>query len=639
MIKISFIVPQESLVDLVFKTYNEHNKRYITTTKDDIPYSFSVFVAATIEDITASALDADILIARGLIVNKLKEQYPDTAVIEIPISSVEIVSAVQAAVKQAGKNPIALIAAFNVLYSANGIDANLGIDIKQYLLENNDDIKIMIDKAIKDNRKVIICGPNTKSYAIEHGCHCIVLGMVKESIWQAISEAKHSSVIRRKEREKFMQLETILNYAYEGIVAIDASGRISVLNTVAQNILGISPSEALGKFASDVLPRTKLTAILYSNKEYSNELISFNEHQLSVNKVVMKLGNDIIGNIVNFQEVSAIQQAEGKIRSKLRARGHFAKYHFDDIKGKSPAILTAIETAKDYANVTSNILICGKTGTGKELFAQSIHNASERKTGPFIAINCAALSKSLLESELFGYVEGAFTGASKTGKTGLFELAHTGTIFLDEISEIPLDLQGKLLRVIQEREIMRLGDDRVIPIDVRIICATNKYLLDQVRNGEFRSDLYYRLNVLTLELPALSSRGADILLLADLFIENYCLRFKKEPISLSEKACLILLKHPWEGNVRELRNICERLVVLKKDNIISAEDLSMLTNTRPDIPLIYPSSLDHQVDDFEREKILKALNKCKNDKSLAAQVLGMSNSTLWRRMQKYKIKI
>lgn len=639
MIKISFIVPKEELIDLVFKTYHEHNERYMQTAKDDISYSLSVFVAATIEDITPSALDADILIARGLIVNKLKIRYPDTAVIEVPISSVEIVSAVQAAVKQAGNQPIALIAAFNVLYSANGIDANLGVDMKEYLVERNEDIKVMVDKAIEDNRKVLICGPNTRNYATSRGCHCVVLGMTRESIWQAISEAKHSSVIRRKEREKSMQLETILNYAYEGIIATDASGKISVLNTVAQNILAISSSEALGKRASQVLPRSNLCSILLEDKEYSNELVSFNDHQLSVNKVVMKLGKDVIGNIVNFQDISEIQQVEGKIRSKLHVRGHIAKYRFGDIIGTSSAILTAIETADDYAQVTSNILITGDTGTGKELFAQSIHNASLRKDGPFVAVNCAALSKSLLESELFGYVEGAFTGASKTGKPGLFELAHSGTIFLDEISELPLDLQGKLLRVIQEREIMRVGDDRVIPIDVRIISATNKFLVDQVRNGEFRSDLYYRLDVLSLRLPNLSERGSDILILANKFIENYCTTFHKPPISFSEKACEILLMHPWEGNVRELRNVCERLVVLNRKGIISSEDLNLLISAKASATVAKANSLELEVDSFQKENIIKALKKCNNDKNLAAEILGMSRSTLWRKIKKYNIKI
>ncbi|WP_319001337.1 sigma 54-interacting transcriptional regulator [Clostridium estertheticum] len=325
--------------------------------QDDISYSLFAFVAASIEDVTAAALDADILIARGLIVKKLKERYPDIAIIEIPISGVEIVATIQAALLQAGKQPIALITALNILYS-----------------------------------------------------------VTKESICKAISEAKYSAVIRRKEKEKSMQLDKILTNAYEGIVVIDASGKISILNTVAQNILGISSSEVIGKSAYSVLPRSIFNSVLQENKEYFSELISFNNHQFYVNKVVMKFRNDMVGNIINLKEVSETKQIEFEIRGKLHTRGHLAKYHFIDIIGNSPAILTSIEIAKDYANVTSNVLICGNTGTGKELFAQSIHNTSRRRNGPFVAVNCAALSKSLLESELFGYVEGAFTGAIKTGK-------------------------------------------------------------------------------------------------------------------------------------------------------------------------------------------------------------------------------
>ncbi|MBW9171554.1 sigma 54-interacting transcriptional regulator [Clostridium estertheticum] len=638
MIKISFIIPEQSLVDLVFKSYHEHNELYIKNVQDDISYSLFVFVAATIEDVTPAALDADILIARGLIVKKLKERYPDTAIIEIPISGVEIVATIQAAVLQAGKQPIALIAALNVLYSANGIDTNLGIDIKSYLLEDNDDIKIMVDKAVKDNRKVIICGPNTKTYATFCGCQCIVFGMTKESICKAISEAKYSSVIRRREKEKSMQLDTILTHAYEGIVVIDASGKISILNTVAQNILGISSSEVIGKSAHSVLPRSIFNSVLQVNKEYSSELISFNNHQLYVNKVVMKFRNDMIGNIINLKEVSETKQIEFEIRGKLCTHGHLAKYHFSDIIGNSPAILTSIETAKDYANVSSNVLICGNTGTGKELFAQSIHNTSRRRNGPFVAVNCAALSKSLLESELFGYVEGAFTGAIKTGKIGLFELAHTGTIFLDEVSELPMELQGKLLRVIEEREIMRLGDNRVIAIDVRIISATNKNLIELVRNGKFRNDLYYRLDVLALNLPTLLNRDVDILLLANKFIEDFCVKFVKKSISISDKASKILLKHTWEGNVRELRNICERLVVLNKKGIIDEDDLSISISTQSSVSTHKIPCLGNGVDDFQKENILKALKRCENDKNFAAKMLGISKSTLWRRIKKYNIK-
>lgn len=224
--------------------------------------------------------------------------------------------------------------------------------------------------------------------------------------------------------------------------------------------------------------------------------------------------------MVSFQNVSQLQNAEKVIRKKVKNLGWTAKYTFDDIIGSSPAIRELIRKARRYAETDSDILLIGQSGTGKELLAQSIHNASDRKKGPFVAINCAALSQNLLESELFGYVDGAFTGAQKGGKEGLFEQAHTGTIFLDEIGEVPLELQAKLLRVIQEREVMRIGDNKMILVDIRIVAATNRDLNQYVRENKFRLDLYYRLDVLHLKLPTLNERGHDIGILAEYLLNR-----------------------------------------------------------------------------------------------------------------------
>ncbi|MDF2522467.1 MAG: sigma54 specific transcriptional regulator, Fis family [Clostridiales bacterium] len=639
MKKISFIVPKKSMVDLVFKTYQEHSEQYKETADDKTEYSLSVYVAGTTKEVSPNALEADILIARGLIVKELKVKYPNAAIVEVPISGSEMVSAIHKGLGKDEKQPIAVIGSFNMVYSAHGMDEILGVDIKSYLQESHDtlEIKKIVDAAIADNRRIIISGSKVYNYAITCGCRCVFLGMSKESIWQAISEAKHGAVIRRKEREKAVQFKTILDYAYVGIIATDRENRISVFNTVAENILGIPAKLAIGSRADEVLPRSKFSSLLQSSKYYNNEIIPFGNYHLSVNKVAMNLGKDSIGNIITFQESSSIQQMESKLRNKIYSRGHISHYDFDDITGESPALINAIEKAKNYAGVNSNILIIGETGTGKELFAQSIHNASERKKGPFVAINCAALSKSLLESELFGYVEGAFTGAAKGGKPGLFELAHNGTIFLDEISEIPVDLQGRLLRVIQEREIMRLGHDRIIPINVRIISATNKPLLSQVENNEFRRDLYYRLNVLTLKLPSLKERGSDILLIANKFIQEYCDSFHKPFISLSQKACDRLLKHRWQGNIRELRNICECLTVLDKTGVITELDIDMVLDDMLNRNQSTISCNDIDLKSFERENIINVLKNCNNDKYAAAKILGISNSTLWRRFKDLKI--
>src|SRR5690625_4003910 len=275
--------------------------------------------------------------------------------------------------------------------------------------------------------------------------------------------------------------------------------------------------------------------------------------------------------MVAFQDVTGIKKMEGEIRKKIYLRGHIAKYTFNDIIYKSDVVDQTIEIAKSYSEVDSNILIIGETGTGKEMYTQSIHNQSARKDKPFVAINCAALPESLLESELFGYVEGAFTGAVKGGKKGFFELAHRGTLFLDEIGEISVNLQSRLLRVLQEKEVMRIGDDKVIPVDVRIIAATNKNLLEMVKNNQFREDLYYRLSVLNLHLPPLRACREDIPSMVHLFLRKYA--GTNQRIRITESALERLSNEAWEGNVRELQNFCERLAVLCKDHFIDENDV------------------------------------------------------------------
>ncbi|MDF2524469.1 MAG: sigma54 specific transcriptional regulator, Fis family, partial [Clostridiales bacterium] len=364
---------------------------------------------------------------------------------------------------------------------------------------------------------------------------------------------------------------------------------------------------------------------------------------------------EIKGNVVTFQDITKIQEAEGKIRNKIYLRGHIAKYTFDDVMGKSQKIKDVIGMAKHFASVSSNILISGETGTGKELFAQSIHNASDRKNGPFVAVNCAALPENLLESELFGYVEGAFTGAAKSGKLGMFELAHKGTIFLDEVSELPPKLQGRLLRVIQERSIMRLGDDKIISVDVRIIAATNKNLKVLSEKGEFRNDLYFRLNVLKLDLPSLREHPEDIPFLIEKNIERYAKILGKEKLIFTEKGMELLLNYTWPGNIRELQNICERLLVLSMTAAISCKEVEFAFSDKdikieksvytPDKMMdMRPQALEHssgklkdKISDMERQKITEALDMFHGNKVKTARYLGISRNTLWRRIKEMNL--
>ena len=333
---------------------------------------------------------------------------------------------------------------------------------------------------------------------------------------------------------------------------------------------------------------------------------------------------------MSAQKVTQIQKLERKLRSTIAQKGLIAKHSFSDIIGESPAFLEAVNRAKRIAQSEGTVLITGDTGTGKEVFAQSIHNYSSRANKPFVAINCAALSPSVLESELFGYVRGAFTGALSEGKTGIFELAHTGTIFLDEIGELPFDIQAKLLRVVQEKEIVRIGDNKVIPIDVRVIAATNRDLQEEVDQHRFRIDLYYRLSVLTLHLPALEQRKEDI----PLFMRNFLAQESPEK-HIAPDALEFLKSLHWPGNIRQLRNVAERLAVFSDSDTICISDIQEVTENSHDALAI---QIAGDTADHMRKEITDALVRSGGNRAQAAHLLGISTVTLWRRIKRIEQK-
>jgi transcriptional regulator with PAS, ATPase and Fis domain len=348
------------------------------------------------------------------------------------------------------------------------------------------------------------------------------------------------------------------------------------------------------------------------------------------------VSQNIIGAIIAFQDITRIQEIEANIRNKVLAKKMNAKYTFTDILGNSSAMHEAKRISQEISQVDATVLISGESGTGKELFAQSIHNQSHRKNGPFVAVNCAALPPNLLESELFGYVEGAFTGATKKGKQGLFEMAHHGTIFLDEISEMDKYGQSRLLRVLQEKQVMRLGDDKYIPVDVRIIAATNKNLKQLVDEGVFRQDLFYRLKVLTILLPPLRKRLGDIKTLAEYFLALYNHRHNRK-INLSPDAVSYLNAYDWPGNIRELMHFIERLVIICSETTVTKEVLKKYWEEE-EIEGEAPAAIFWPAQP-EEAKILSALSESNSNISKAALLLGMDRSTLYRKLKNYKIEV
>lgn len=432
------------------------------------------------------------------------------------------------------------------------------------------------------------------------------------------------------------KLEILLNGMNKAVVSIDTKGNIDKYNVKFRNIFNIEDKKLDGgnifklldfikKPSSSDFEKYK-TGVFYYKKQGKNLKGIYN-----INKIVVK--NKLKGYVIDFIENKEAIKNYNKINKDY-------KITLDNIIGKSEIIENTKQKALIASKSNSTVLITGESGTGKELFARAIHNHSDRTDYPFVTINCAAIPDNLLESELFGYEEGAFTGAKKGGKLGKFELAHKGTIFLDEIGDMSIHLQGKLLRVLQERELDKIGGKSNISIDVRVIAATNKNLEDLVKKGQFREDLYYRLKVIPINLPALRERKSDISLLIDYMIKEYAHKLNKDVIGIEDDASKTLIDYTWPGNVRELQNIIEYSINMSTSSLLTLETIpNNIKSTYYDEELHKEEEIK-TLEYLEREEIKKALNKYKDykkDKELVANALGISRATLYRKLEKYKL--
>jgi PAS domain S-box-containing protein len=436
-------------------------------------------------------------------------------------------------------------------------------------------------------------------------------------------------------RERF-QVEAIVHSAHDGVVAVDRNGKVKLVNEHAKTILGVD-AEMKGRNITEFIPQSDMLRILEKGEMERNDIATIGGRQVVINRSPVIVKGKIVGAVSNFKEITDIQKIELQLRRKLHRQGLEAKYRLSHIIGDTPEIKETVNLAKKFAETDSTVLITGESGTGKELFAQGIHSASSRARGPFVAVNCAVLPENLLESEMFGYEKGTFTGGLKDGKPGLFELAHGGTLFLDEIGEISLRIQALLLRVLEERAIRRVGGERIIPVDVRIIAATNRNVEEAVEQNQFRADLYYRLNVLTLELPPLRKRLADIPTLVESLIDEFNDK-RKIKIKTVEKELLCLFQqYDWPGNIRELRNVIERMAVLEEGTVLRLKDAKFLSEKINRRRNRQDPDIKGSIKNKERELIMATLEKYGNNKTLAAQSLGIDRSTLWRKMKEYQL--
>lgn len=619
MKKILFLIPYED---------------FVPYTKEILSPNYPQIEVALVNPRTAIPLvkqyiarGIEIVAARQVTGTFIKQANLGINVVTIPITSFDIIRAINEA-KMQGKK-IAVVAHAAMVLGIDFLAKELGVEIHHYFTKAGQDYEEPILEAVANGAEVILGGVLAVTAAKRHNIPCSLIKIGEESILQAAEESVQIQIALENESAKHGFFNTILDHTNEGIITIDMDQNITAFNPIAESLVKINKTAALGQPINDILPQMQ---IKHKKRTAAHNMIDVSGNKVMVNSVPIIINHKSYGAVITLQEVQKIQQMEAMIRKEIYARGHVAKFHFENIIGHSTVIQNTIETAKDFAVTNSNILILGETGTGKEVFAQSIHNKSNRSQGPFVAINCASLPAQLLESELFGYVKGAFTGANTEGKPGLFEVAHGGTIFLDELGEMDYVNQGRLLRVLQEKTVVRLGSYKVTPVDVRIIAATNKDLEELVQEHKFRSDLYYRLNVLRLELPPLRERKDDIRLFAEIFLEEFATNANKS-LKLTRDAMRLILEYSWPGNIRECRNLMERIAATAKIDIIDQSLLAgMIKSKQQKAPSRSPKE--------ERliNEIVSALTDAKGNYTTAAELLGINRTTLYRRMQKYNIE-
>ncbi|CCU78874.1 hypothetical protein HSACCH_00955 [Halanaerobium saccharolyticum subsp. saccharolyticum DSM 6643] len=577
---------------------------------------------------------AELIISRGGTATMIKENV-DVPVVEINVTGFDLLRVIYPFVSSENKK-IGIIGYSNVIYGMKSISNTLDINIEYYEIKCNNQVEKQIRKAIENDVTLIIGDTIAIKTAAKHGFETKLITSGEEAVQNAILEAQKVYQAILKEKKEKEMLKTILDFAQEGIIAIDKDGIVNVFNPQAEKLFNLNQNNVIDYRADEVLPNTRLLEVIKTGEKELNQIQNIGETRIATNRVPIKVENKVNGAVATFQDVTKIQKLEQEIRRELNKKGLTAQYNFDDIIGESKVIKVKKELAKKFAKVNSTVLIRGQSGTGKELFAHSIHKNSKRKNGPFVAINCAALPTNLLESELFGYEEGSFTGAKKGGKSGLFELAHRGTIFLDEIGKMDKKLQARLLRVIQEKRIMRLGGREVIPVDVRIISAANSNLNTEVQNGEFRKDLYYRLNVLELKIPPLSERKEDIPALVKYF-SNKMTKKNNLNIKFSSSVIEAFQKYNWPGNVRELENMVEKTIVISDSKIIRKKDIKYILpernerNEKNNLIDIYTS-----FDNIEKQ-VIKLLTGDGLSKTEIANILDIDRSTLWRKLKKYDL--
>lgn len=625
--KIAFIAPYEELTDLVLETAKDMDIEIDAYTGS---FEDAGMIAKRLE-----AMGYDILISRGATYVHI-ENSVNLPIVKCETSSFDILYALLDSIQHLKtERKIGLILPKNLTIEWNKISKVFDIQLI-YMASYKDiaETKVMVKEAIKNGAEVIVGGISTVRQAEALGKRGILLKTSRETVVQAIYTALETYSLIRKQMMETERLNNILNFSSEGIIVTDINGIVTFFNPRAEKVLDIKSEDIIGKSVDNYIPATKLLEVVQTGQAQLGQIQKINNISILTNRIPVMVKDKVEGAVATFQEISKIQDYEKMYRTEIYKKGLVANYTFYDYIGENVKVKEMIENARIYAKSDSTVLITGESGTGKEILAQSIHNASSRSNNPFVAVNCSAIPENLLESELFGHEEGAFTGSKKGGKMGLFELAHTGTILLDEIGSMPLNLQSRLLRVLQEKEVWRLGSDKSIKVDIRVIASTNTNLYEAVEKGDFRRDLYFRLNVLKLETLPLRKRRDDVKRIFNFFVRRYSDR----PIDIKEELIMKLEEYEWPGNVRELQNFVERISLLKGhvpmekvfDDLINSHKSSTRDYIDDDSIIIKKGTKE----EMEKQIMDKLYIEYGYNATLLAERLGISRTTVWKKLNR-----
>ena len=618
MIEVLVIVPYEELL-------HEYEEA-IAKAHDPRVHFTTSFMYGTDARNLSRASDYDIIVVRGMTSRALSEKYPETTIVDIKMDAFDVSSALLEAKKKfPGIRKIGLILPSSSICSASILTELLGIEVVMREVRGEEHMESTLREMVKEGCEVFIGGLTLKRVSEKMGLEYVHIKTGPSAIDSSIKDAITAAHILDRERSRLGLMKSLVNNTPDSLLIIDDKGKITAANHAASSFF--RRPNLVGMDAKELFPLE-----IYSVCDDVEVVQTIGDQTVLITEHPVHIEGEKRATYVSLRLVEDIRRTEKKIRSKLQEKGLTAKYSFSDIVTEQVEMKQLVAKALRYAHVEGNVLLTGETGTGKELFVQSMHNASPRRDKPFVAVNCAALSEQLLESELFGYTEGSFTGAQKGGKTGLFELAQGGTIFLDEIGEMPIRFQAKLLRVIQEREIRKIGGDEFIPVDVRIMSATNQNIPDLIEKGLFRRDLYYRINLLTLHIPPLRERLDDIPAIFKRFVERKSKALNIVPPMVEKDALECLKGYSWPGNIRELRNVAERAVIFSLSKNITLDtireiDLDEREETK-DLPEIKGKEKAKTSEELYREYAQSGMTL--NDFALS---VGISRTTLWRKFK------